>query len=83
MSPARNIQANNRLAFASMAGERQTPLGLIGSVLLHAGIIGATLFTFAHKLDISQESAPVVPLAATVETKLGHSATLLQRLSAT
>ena len=77
MSPARNIQANNRLAFASMAGERQTPLGLIGSVLLHAGIIGATLFTFAHKLDISQESAPVVPVElVTVANKTNLIATV-------
>jgi outer membrane biosynthesis protein TonB len=60
MSLAKSIQPNSRLALASMAGERPSPLGLIGSALLHAGIIGATLFTFAHRLDISQESAPVV-----------------------
>lgn len=60
-----------------MAGERQTPLGLIGSLLLHAGIIGATLFTFAHKLDISQESAPVVPVElVTVANKTNLIATV-------
>jgi len=60
-----------------MAGERQTPLGLIGSVLLHAGIIGATLFTFAHKLDIAQESAPVVPVElVTIANKTNLIATV-------
>jgi len=45
-----------------MAGDRRSPVGLIGSAIIHAGIIGATLFTFAHKLDITQESPPVVPV---------------------
>lgn len=45
-----------------MAGARRSPVGLIGSVLLHAGVVAATLFTFAHKLDIAQESPPVVPV---------------------
>jgi outer membrane biosynthesis protein TonB len=45
-----------------MAGARRSPVGLIGSVVIHAGIIGATLFTFAHKLDVTQESAPIVPV---------------------
>jgi hypothetical protein len=45
-----------------MAGERRTPLGLIGSLLLHGSIIAATLFTFQHKLDIIDESTPVVPV---------------------
>ncbi len=35
--------------------------GLIGAVLIHAAIIAATLFSFAHKLDIVDESTPIVP----------------------
>jgi outer membrane biosynthesis protein TonB len=77
MSPARNIQPNSRLALASMAGERQSPLGLIGSVLLHGGVIAATLFTFAHKLDVTQESAPVVPVeVVTIADKTNLIATV-------
>jgi outer membrane biosynthesis protein TonB len=47
---------------ATMAGARRSPVGFIGSLMIHAGIIGATLFTFAHKLDVTQESPPVVPV---------------------
>ncbi len=38
------------------------PAGLIGAVLLHAAIIVATLFTWSHKLDIADETPPVVPV---------------------
>lgn len=38
------------------------PVGLIGAVLLHVGIIVATLFTWSHKLDIADETPPVVPV---------------------
>lgn len=63
-----------------MAGARRSPVGLLGSVLLHAGIIGATLFTFAHKLDITQESAPVVPVdLVTIAAKTNLIATVKQR----
>ena len=57
------IETGNRLSAATIAGGRGTTTGLIGSVLLHALIVIAVLFTFAHKLDIvpSQES-PVVPV---------------------
>src|SRR3954470_14646332 len=61
MSP-KSPQTRSRLSMATMAGARRSPVGLIGSALLHVGIIGATLFTFAHKLDITEESAPVVPV---------------------
>jgi type IV secretory pathway VirB10-like protein len=47
----------------SATAERQGPrLGLVGSMLLHAGIIAAMFLTFAHKLDIVDESTPVVPV---------------------
>jgi outer membrane biosynthesis protein TonB len=63
-----------------MAGARRSPVGLLGSALLHAGIIGATLFTFAHKLDIIQESPPVVPVdLVTIAAKTNLIATVKQR----
>ena len=36
--------------------------GLIVAVLLHAAIVAATLFSWEHKLDITDESPPVVPV---------------------
>jgi hypothetical protein len=63
-----------------MAGARRSPVGLIGSVLLHVSIIGATLFTFAHKLDITEESPPVVPVElVTIATKTNLMATVKVR----
>jgi outer membrane biosynthesis protein TonB len=35
---------------------------LIGAVALHLAVIVATLFTWEHRLDIAQESAPVIPV---------------------
>jgi outer membrane biosynthesis protein TonB len=52
----------NRISLASGAGATRSPLGLIGAVALHAAIIAATLFTWEHRLDIAQESPPVVPV---------------------
>jgi outer membrane biosynthesis protein TonB len=60
MSPSRAIET--RISLASDAGGRLSPLGLIAAVFLHVLIIGATLFSFAHKLDITTEEAPVVPV---------------------
>ncbi|HWU25673.1 MAG TPA: hypothetical protein VN154_04660 [Rhizomicrobium sp.] len=61
MSPSRSI-IGNRISLASGAGDSRSPLGLVGAVLLHAAIIAATLFSFEHRLDIAQESPPVVPV---------------------
>src|ERR1700748_2955353 len=60
MSQSRAIET--RASITSGAGGRVSPLGLIAAVLLHVVIIGATLFSFAHKLDITAEEAPVVPV---------------------
>jgi outer membrane biosynthesis protein TonB len=63
-----------------MVGARRSPVGLIGSALLHAGVIGATLFTFAHKLDITEESPPVVPVdLITIAAKTNLIATVKAR----
>ena len=39
-----------------------SPLGLIAAATLHVLIIVATLFTFAHKLDLDVQDSPVVPV---------------------
>jgi outer membrane biosynthesis protein TonB len=62
MSPGKSIQTSGRISEPTMAGARRSPVGFIGSALLHVGVIGATLFTFAHRLEITQESPPVVPV---------------------
>ena len=36
--------------------------GLVVAVLLHAAVVAATLFSWQHKLDITDESPPVVPV---------------------
>src|ERR1700743_303117 len=60
MSRSRAIES--RLSLATGAGGRVSPVGVIAAVLLHVVIIGATLFSFAHKLDITAEESPVVPV---------------------
>jgi len=52
---------NSRLSLTTVS-DRTAPFGLIVAVLLHVGIIAATLFSFTHKLDIADESPPVVPV---------------------
>ncbi|HEY5047381.1 MAG TPA: hypothetical protein VII49_05120 [Rhizomicrobium sp.] len=37
-------------------------MGVVGSLALHGAIIAATLFTFSHRLDIIDQSSPVVPV---------------------
>ncbi len=61
MSPSQSI-ARNRISAASLAGDRRSPFGLLGAVLLHGCVIAATMFSFAHRLDITDESPPVVPV---------------------
>jgi outer membrane biosynthesis protein TonB len=65
---------------ATSADIGRSPVGLIGSAVLHAVIIGATLFTFAHKLDITDESAPVVPVdLVTIAEKTNLMTTVRER----
>ena len=37
-------------------------MGLVGSLALHAGIVAVTFFTWSHRLDIVDQSPPVVPV---------------------
>lgn len=52
----------SRLSAASFAGARRSRFGFAGSLALHAAVIAATLFTWAHRLDIADETPPVVPV---------------------
>jgi outer membrane biosynthesis protein TonB len=61
MSPSRST-TRIRISLASGAGSRSSPVGLIGAVALHLAVIAVTLFTWEHRLDIAQESPPVVPV---------------------
>lgn len=62
--------ARIRISAASMAGDRRSPFGFLGSLTLHGLIVAGTLFTFTHRLDITDESAPVVPVdLVTLSTK--------------
>lgn len=56
------FQTRNRISLATHAGERRSPAAWIGAIFLHAAVVAATLFTFTHRLDIADESAPVVPV---------------------
>ncbi len=47
---------------AAPAPRATSSAGLIGAVLLHAGIIAATFFTWSHRLDIPDQAPPVVPV---------------------
>jgi hypothetical protein len=61
MSQSRNLRRNS-LSQASLAGGRRSRFGLAGSLVLHAAVIAATLFTWQHRLEIADESPPVVPV---------------------
>jgi outer membrane biosynthesis protein TonB len=51
-----------RISLASQAGNRASPLGLIGSLALHGLVIAGMMLTFTHKLDIIDQSSSVVPV---------------------
>jgi hypothetical protein len=59
MSQSQSLRINRTSTFAQQRG---STAGLIGAVIIHVGIIAATLFTFAHKLDIVDQSSPIVPV---------------------
>ncbi len=61
MSQSRN-QTSNSLSAATLAGDRRSRFGLAGSLALHAAVVAATLFTWQHSLEITDESPPVVPV---------------------
>ena len=59
---SRSHVIENRISLASGAGGRTSPLSWIAAASLHVLIVAATLFTFAHKLDLNVQDSPVVPV---------------------
>jgi outer membrane biosynthesis protein TonB len=54
--------ARTRISSATSDRQNQSPVGIVGSLLLHGLVVVASLFTWQHKLDISKETPPVVPV---------------------
>lgn len=61
MSQSRNPR-RARLSTPSLAGDRRSRAGLIVSVMLHAAVIAATLFSWQHSLEIADQAPPIVPV---------------------
>jgi outer membrane biosynthesis protein TonB len=79
MSPSRST-TRNRISLASGAGTQDPTVGLIGAVALHLAIIFAALFTWTHRLDIVEESPPVVPVdLVTIAQKTNITPTVIRQ----
>jgi len=77
MSQSQSLRINRQPTFAQ---RRDSTAGLIGAVMIHVGIIVATLFTFAHKLDIVDQSTPIVPVdLVTIGDKTNIKATITKQ----
>jgi outer membrane biosynthesis protein TonB len=78
MSPSRST-TRSRISLASGAGSRSSPVGLIGAVALHLAVIAGALFTWTHRLDIAEESPPVVPVdLVTIAQKTNIAPTIIR-----
>jgi outer membrane biosynthesis protein TonB len=62
--PQSTTTTRNRISLSTGAGGKQSPLGWIGSLVLHGAIIAAILFTFTHThtLEITDQSPPSIPV---------------------
>ncbi|HLY07554.1 MAG TPA: hypothetical protein VKR31_17540 [Rhizomicrobium sp.] len=73
----RTTGARSRLSGERPAGDNRSPLGFAASVLLHGAIVAGTLFTFSHRLEIADQSPPVVPVdLVTIAPKTNVRATV-------
>lgn len=82
MSQSQSLRTSPHLTFAQRRG---SAAGFVGAVAIHVAIIGATLFTFAHKLDIIDQSPPVVPVDLVTigeKTNIAPTVTRQQKLEA-
>jgi outer membrane biosynthesis protein TonB len=67
----------SRISSETLAGGSRSPAGFAASLFLHGAIIAGTLFTFSHRLDISDESPPVIPVdLVTIAPKTNVRATV-------
>lgn len=73
LNPTRNSAPPTTLR-GSLAG------GLVVAALLHAGLIAITLFTWQHRLDIVDETAPVVPVDLVTIADKTNVAPTVQRM---
>ena len=77
MSPSQStIKIKGRISLASGAGDQRSGIGLLGAIVLHIAVVGVTLFSWEHRLDIADQSPPVVPVdLVTVGQKTNIEAT--------
>lgn len=57
----RTTDARSRISGETL-GDNRSPFGFAASLLLHGAIVAGTLFTFSHRLEIADQSPPVVPV---------------------
>src|SRR5689334_2897313 len=73
----KTTDTRSRLSSETLAGDNRSPAGLFASLLLHAAIVAGTFFTFTHRLDIPDQSPPVVPVdLVTIAPKTNVRATV-------
>ena len=73
----RTTGTRSRLSGETLAGDNRSPLGFAASVLLHGAIVAGTLVTFSHRLEIADQSPPVVPVdLVTIAAKTNVRATV-------
>src|SRR5207248_200229 len=70
----------NRISSVTLAGDSRSPAGWAASLALHGAIVVGTLFTFSHRLEISDQSPPVVPVdLVTIAPKTNVRATVREQ----
>src|SRR5436305_14159729 len=73
----RTTGTRSRISSETLAGDSRSPAGWPASLFLHGAIVAGTLFTFSHRLDISDQSPPVVPVdLVTIAPKTNVRATV-------
>ena len=73
----RTTGTRSRISSETLAGDNRSPAGFAASLLLHGAIVAGTLFTFSHRLEISDQAPPVVPVdLVTIAPKTNVRATV-------
>jgi len=75
--PVRTTGTRSRISSETLAGDNRSPAGFVASLVLHGVIVVGTLFTFSHRLEIADQSPPVVPVdLVTIAPKTNVRATV-------